>query len=71
MDQHGIFVSTGGNLQAGHVIHIAAARRRMDWVKVIENCLKEAELRRFAHITFPLLGGGNCPSTAFCDRFFH
>ena len=52
-------MSKGGKLPAKHIIHIVAGSDRARWIKIIENCLKEAEKKNYAHITFPLLGTGD------------
>jgi len=58
VDSNGIFVSKGGKLPSKHIIHIAAPADRPGWIRIISNCLSEAERKKFKHVSFPLLGTG-------------
>jgi len=51
-------VTAAGDLPARYIIHIVAAHHRAGWKTVINNCLLEAENKKFTSVAFPLLGTG-------------
>lgn len=58
MGANKLCITTGGDLPANYIIHLAAAHDSRSWKTVIANCLQEAEAKRFTNIAFPLLGTG-------------
>jgi len=55
---NGLCVTPGGQLPAKFVLHLAASRSYNGWKTHIINCLMEAEQRKWASITLPVLGTG-------------
>lgn len=52
-------MTTAGKMPSKYVIHLAAPEMSSDWKTVILKGLDEAEKRKIASISFPLLGTGN------------
>jgi O-acetyl-ADP-ribose deacetylase (regulator of RNase III) len=59
MGPNGLCVTTGGNLPAKNVLHLAAAQNYKKWKTAVFNSLMEAEGRKWSNITFPALGTGS------------
>ena len=58
MGANKLCITTGGDLPAKYIIHLAAARDNHGWKMVVANCLQEAENKKFTNVAFPLLGTG-------------